>query len=70
MPTQQLRFVTNLLNLATPDLFLFMVSSLVLSTASYGESTLDLTNRICDRYFSVRAWNPADHKASSKVRIG
>jgi hypothetical protein len=59
MPTQSFSLVTNLLNVARPDLFLFMVSSLVLS----GESTWDMTNRICDRYFSVKA---ANHEYSVK----
>jgi hypothetical protein len=51
MPTQSFSLVTNLLNVARPDLFLFIVSFLVLS----GESTWDMTNRICDRYFSEQS---------------
>ena len=52
MPTQQASLVTNLLNLATPDFFLFVLSSIVLSRTARNESTWDLTNRICDRYLS------------------
>ncbi len=52
MPTQQASLVTNLLNLATPDFFLFVLSSIVLSRTARNESTWDLTNRICDRHLS------------------
>jgi hypothetical protein len=70
MQMQQLCFVRSLLNLATPDLFVFMLSSLFLSTTSPGESTWDLTNRICDRYLSEKAWKPSDHQANSLARSG
>jgi hypothetical protein len=52
MPAQQATLMTNLLNLATPDSFLFVLSSIVLSRTARNESTWDLTNRICDRYLS------------------
>jgi hypothetical protein len=55
MPTQQLAVIANILNMAKPDWFLFSVVSFVLSPASCGESTWDMTNRICDRYFSETA---------------
>lgn len=51
MPTQQLALLANILNMAKPDWVLFTVASFVLSPA-YGESTWDMANRICDRYFS------------------
>ena len=70
MPKQPLSLVTSLLNLAPPDLFVFMVSSLFLSTTSRNESTWDLTNRICDRYSSGKTWKPADLKPSDMARIG
>lgn len=52
MPTQQLALIANLLNTAKPDWVLFTVASLILAPVSRGESTWDMANRICDRYFS------------------
>lgn len=52
MPTQQLALLANLLNLAKPDWLLLTVASLALAPVSGGESTWDMANRICDRYFS------------------
>ena len=69
MPTQPVSLMTNLLNLATPDFFLFVLSSVVLSRTGRNESTWDLTNRICDRYFSGELWK-ANHPSSGTARIG
>jgi hypothetical protein len=55
MPTQQLALIASLLNMAKPDLVLFMGASLLLSPVSRGETTWDMANRICDRYFSETA---------------
>jgi hypothetical protein len=55
MPTQQLALIASLLNMAKPDLVLFMGASLLLSPLSGGETTWDMANRICDRYFSDTA---------------
>jgi len=55
MPTQQVDLMTHLLNLARPDFFLFVLSSVVPSHTAGNESTWDLSNRICDRYFYVKA---------------
>jgi hypothetical protein len=52
MPTQQLALLANILNMAKPDLVLFTGTSLLLSSVSCGETTWDIANRICDRYFS------------------
>jgi hypothetical protein len=53
MPTQQLALLANILNSAKPDWVLFTIASLALTTpVSGGESTWDMANRICDRYFS------------------
>ena len=52
MPTQQLALLANILNMAKPDWVLFTVASFVPASASCGETTWDLANRICDRYFS------------------
>jgi hypothetical protein len=52
MTTQQLALIANILNIAKSDRFLFTVASFVLSSASCSESTWDMTNRICDYYFS------------------
>jgi len=52
MPAQQLASIANILNMAKPDWVLFTVASLILSPVSCGESTWDMANRICDRYFS------------------
>jgi hypothetical protein len=52
MTTQQLALIASILNMAKSDRFLFTVASFVLSPASRGESTWDMTNRICDHYFS------------------
>jgi hypothetical protein len=68
MPAQQASLMTNLLNLATPDFFLFVLSSVVLSRTALNESTWDLTNRICDRYFSG-SWK-SNHRSSGMARIG
>ena len=51
MPTQQMALIANILNSAKPDWVLFAIASFVLSPAC-GESTWDMANRICDRYFS------------------
>jgi hypothetical protein len=48
---------------------LLVLSSVVLFPTSYGESTWDLTNRICDRYFSGEPWK-SNHKSSGLARIG
>jgi hypothetical protein len=55
MPTQQLLFLVNILKMANPDWALFTVGYLVLAPVSRGETTWDLANRICDRYFSETA---------------
>jgi hypothetical protein len=55
MPTQQLALIANILNMAKPDWFLFAVASFFLSSVSRGESTWDMTNRICDYYFPETA---------------
>lgn len=55
MPTQQVNLMNHLLNLTRPDFLLFVLSSVVLSRTDRNESTWDLTNRICDRYFYVKA---------------
>lgn len=55
MPTQQVELITHLLNLARPDFFLLVLSSVVPSRTARNESTWDLSNRICDRYFCVKA---------------
>jgi hypothetical protein len=55
MTTQQLALIANILNMAKSDRFLFTVASFVLSPASCGESTWDMTNRICDYYLSETA---------------
>ena len=55
MPTQQLALIVTTLNAAKPDWFLFAVASFVLSPASCGETVWDMTNRICDYYFSDTA---------------
>jgi hypothetical protein len=68
MPAQQASLMTNLLNLATPDFFLFVLSSVVLSRTAPNESTWDLTNRICDRYFAG-SWK-SHHRSSGMARIG
>jgi hypothetical protein len=52
MPTQQLALLANILNSAKPDWVLFTVASLILGPVSRAESTWDMANRICDRYFS------------------
>ena len=65
MPTQQLALLANVLSMAKPDWVLFTVASLVLSPAC-GESTWDMANRICDRYFSdtVQPGRLAKNKAA------
>ena len=55
MPTQQLALLANLLKMANPDWALFIVGYLVLAPVSRNETTWDLANRICDRYFSETA---------------
>ena len=52
MPTQQLALLANILNSAKPDWVWFTIASLALTPVSCGESTWDMANRICDRYFS------------------
>jgi hypothetical protein len=64
MPTQPVGLMTNLLNLATPDFFLFVLSSVVLSRTGPNESTWDLTNRICDRYFLGNSGKPIIRRAA------
>jgi hypothetical protein len=55
MTTQHLALSAQLLSLAKPDRFLFAVAAFVLSPAACGESILDMTNRVCDRYFGESA---------------
>ena len=55
MPTQQLALLANILNTAKPDWVLFTVAYLLLAPVSRRESTWDMANRICDRYFSDTA---------------
>jgi hypothetical protein len=64
MPTQQLALLANILNSAKPDWVLFTIASLVLSPVSSGESTWDMANRICDRYFS----DPVDQSHPAATR--
>jgi hypothetical protein len=52
MPTQQIALLANILNTAKPDWVLFTVVSLIMAPVSRRESTWDMANRICDRYFS------------------
>jgi len=53
MPTHELS-VTILAHLLTPttrNVFLLIMASQIIGAKSPLESTLELTNRICDRYF-------------------
>jgi hypothetical protein len=53
MPMQQLALIANLLNMTKTDWVLLTVAaSLVLAPGSRVETTWDMANRVCDRYFS------------------
>ena len=58
MPTQPIAHLADLLNTAKPDWVLFTVASLLLAPVSRAESTWDMANRICDRYFSDTQGRP------------
>jgi hypothetical protein len=66
MPTQQLALLANILNMAKPDWVLFTIASFALAPVSRGETTWDMANRICDRYFSDTAGlnSPAKSQAA------
>lgn len=53
MPTHELsvNILAHLLSPTTRNLFLLTVASQIIGAKSSLESTLELTNRICDRYF-------------------
>jgi hypothetical protein len=55
MLTQQLNSISSFLTFARPTFVLSAFAVAVLSTASCGETTLEMTNRICDRYFGAKA---------------
>jgi hypothetical protein len=66
MTTQHLVSSAQLLSLAKPDRILLTVAAMVLSPAGCGESFLDMTHRVCDRYFGGAAEKeqPAAKKAA------
>lgn len=45
--------LTHLLSPATRDVFLLTVASQIIGAKSPLESTLEVTDRICDRYFPI-----------------
>ena len=53
MPTHELSvtILAHLLSPATRSVFLLTMASQIIGAKSPLESTLELTNRICDRYF-------------------
>ena len=53
MPTHELsvNILAQLLSPTTRNVFLLTVASQIIGAKSSLESTLELTNRICDRYF-------------------
>ena len=51
------RVLTHLLNPTTRDLFLLTMVSQIIGAKSPVESTLELTDRICDRYFPASVPN-------------
>jgi hypothetical protein len=53
VPTHELsvNILAHLLSPTTRNLFLLTVASQIIGAKSSLESTLELTNRICDRYF-------------------
>ena len=52
---QQLNSISSYSPLARPTFVLPTFAAAVLSTVSYPETTLEMTNRICDRYFGAKA---------------
>ena len=58
MPTQQFASLANILNMAKPDWVLFTVASWSCPPPR-AESTWDMANRICDRYFSDAPSRPS-----------
>ena len=59
MPVHQLGSVSNYLTFAKSDFVLSTFAAAVLSAVSYGETTLEMTNRIYDRYFCAQANLPS-----------
>jgi hypothetical protein len=51
MPTQMVSLATSLLKLASSNFSPSAVALFMASHAYRGESTWEMTNRICDRYF-------------------
>jgi hypothetical protein len=53
VPTHELsvNIIAHLLSPTTRNVFLLTVASQIIGAKSSLESTLELTNRICDRYF-------------------
>jgi hypothetical protein len=53
MPTHELsvNILANLLSPTTRNVFLLTMASQIMGAKSPLESTVELTNRICDRYF-------------------
>lgn len=51
IPALPVNAIAHLLTPATRDVFLLSLASQIMGAASPLERTLELTNRICDRYF-------------------
>jgi hypothetical protein len=49
-----LKLVTALLNLQSRSALVFALASVVLKSGSCIETTLEVTNRVCDRYFPAK----------------
>jgi hypothetical protein len=60
MLTQQLNSVSSYLTFARPAFVLSTFAAAVLSTVARGETTLEMTNRICERYFGVNRTSRVD----------
>jgi hypothetical protein len=54
MLTQPWNSVSSYLTFARPTFVLSTFAAAVLSTVSCGETTLEMTDRICERYFGVK----------------
>ena len=65
MHEPSLRLMNVLLNAETGNLFSCSLAALVIGALSQAEATMELTNRVCDRYIAFQSRQTLDRAPSS-----
>jgi hypothetical protein len=67
MHESSLRLMNTLLNSETRNVLSCSLAPLLIGALSQVEATIDLTNRVCDRYIAFQTRQALDHAPSSGI---